>query len=271
MQRAFWGSQLDQQESLAEFHRTISEQLNARLEESPRFFWALVAISTAYGYALWGAKSDVSDQAQREIVVRLTAILAYLATLWASWYLAALGYAFRFLQNTQHCIERALGWDHYAPPKHPPFEGRQVDRFILAIAGDLPPTRFGARSISHSCCLNVIVEMAFEYLHNCRTRGFVARWANFHRRHQPLLPQEVHQKVAKPRDDRTPQEMSIGQDENDGRDGIQFTYVLFESLSESRQRLEFVKLGRILEHQNLEKLPRRSSEPSRSYLRTAPQ
>jgi|SRR5713101_6692878 len=107
---------MDQQERLADFHRTISEQLNSRLEESPRFFWALVAISTAYGYALWEPKSDPLALAQREIVVRLTAILAYLATLWASWYLAALGYAFRFLQNTQHCIEHALG-GRSMPPK----------------------------------------------------------------------------------------------------------------------------------------------------------
>jgi hypothetical protein len=123
---------MDQQERLADFHRTISEQLNARLEESPRFFWALVAISTAYGYALWGEKSDPSALAQRQIVVRLTAILAYLATLWASWYLAALGYAFRFLQNTQHCIECALGWDQYAPQNAPPPKpARLVDSFWL--------------------------------------------------------------------------------------------------------------------------------------------
>jgi hypothetical protein len=123
---------MDQQEGLAQFHRTISEQLNSRLEESPRFFWALVAISTAYGYALWGAKSDPSVLAQREIVVRLTAILAFLATLWASWYLAALGYAFRFLQNTQHCIEHALGWAKYAPENtKPPENARWVDSFWL--------------------------------------------------------------------------------------------------------------------------------------------
>src|SRR5271157_831112 len=36
-------------------------------------------------------------------------------TLWAHWYLAALGYAFRFLQNCQHCIEHKLGWATYTP------------------------------------------------------------------------------------------------------------------------------------------------------------
>src|SRR5712691_9575156 len=101
------------QKQLADFHRTISEQLNSRLEESPRFFWALVAISTAYGYSLWGEMSDPSAQAETHIVV-------HLAILWASWYLAALGYAFRFLQNTQHCIEHALGWDHYTPTNNAP-------------------------------------------------------------------------------------------------------------------------------------------------------
>lgn len=123
---------MDQQEKLADFHRTISEQLNARLEESPRFFWALLAISTAYGYALWGENSDPSALHQRQIVVRLVGVLAYLATLWASWYLAALGYAFRFLQNTQHCIERALGWDKYAPHNNlPPKAPRWLDSFWL--------------------------------------------------------------------------------------------------------------------------------------------
>ncbi len=123
---------MDQQERLADFHRTISEQLNARLEESPRFFWALLAISTAYGYALWGETPDPSALPQRQIVVRLVAVLAFLATLWASWYLAALGYAFRFLQNTQHCIERALGWDKYAPHNTlPPKEPRWLDSFWL--------------------------------------------------------------------------------------------------------------------------------------------
>jgi hypothetical protein len=123
---------MDQHEKLPEFHRTISEQLNARLEESPRFFWALVAISTAYGYALWGEHADPSATPQRHVVVRLVAILAYLATLWASWYLAALGYAFRFLQNTQHCIEHALGWDKYAPHStSPPKTPRWRDSFWL--------------------------------------------------------------------------------------------------------------------------------------------
>lgn len=123
---------MNRPENLAEFHRTISEQLNARLEESPRFFWALVAISTAYGYALWGEYTQPSALAQREVVVHLTGVLAYLATLWASWYLAALGYAFRFLQNTQHCIEHALGWDNYAPENTaPPKSPRWVDSFWL--------------------------------------------------------------------------------------------------------------------------------------------
>jgi hypothetical protein len=40
-------------DQLAGFHKTISEQLNARLAESPRFFWALVVVSTGYGYVLW--------------------------------------------------------------------------------------------------------------------------------------------------------------------------------------------------------------------------
>ena len=45
----------------------------------------------------------------------IASLLSYVAVLWASWYLAALGYAFRYLQYGQHCIEQALGWDAYVP------------------------------------------------------------------------------------------------------------------------------------------------------------
>ncbi len=44
---------MSKRDELATFHQTISKQLNARLEESPRFFWALVVVSTGYGYVLW--------------------------------------------------------------------------------------------------------------------------------------------------------------------------------------------------------------------------
>ena len=103
-------------DQLAGFHRTISEQLNARLSESPRFFWALVVVSTGYGYVLWNV---ANDQRQGEpglcAMLVIASLLSCGAVLWASWYLAALGYAFRYLQNVQHCIEHALGWDVYGP------------------------------------------------------------------------------------------------------------------------------------------------------------
>lgn len=102
------GTKDDDKALLAGFHHTISEQLNARLSESPKFFGLLIIVSTGYGYVL--AKPDL-DQ-----FLVLVSLLAYGAALWASWYLAALGYAFRFLQNSQHLIERALGWSpHYVP------------------------------------------------------------------------------------------------------------------------------------------------------------
>jgi hypothetical protein len=112
---------MDAKDRLVEFHRIISDQLDARLAESPRFFWALVVVSTGYGYVLWNEMSDPAQALSgRHVVVKLASILAYFTILWASWYLAALGYAFRFLQNCQHCIERALGWDHYAPEQSVP-------------------------------------------------------------------------------------------------------------------------------------------------------
>lgn len=101
---------MSERDRLAEFHRTLSEQLNSRLSESPKFFWVLIVVSAGYGYVLWFVQSK-DEFPDRQIVVTLAAVLSYVAVLWASYYLAALGYAFRFLQNCQHCIERALGWD----------------------------------------------------------------------------------------------------------------------------------------------------------------
>jgi hypothetical protein len=92
-------------ERLAQFHHTISEQLNARLAESPKFFGLLIVVSTGYGYVL--STPHLSEQAE---VFVLASFLSYATVLWSIWYLAALGYAFRFLQNSQHLIERALGW-----------------------------------------------------------------------------------------------------------------------------------------------------------------
>ena len=96
---------MNQREQLTEFHHTISEQLNARLSESPKFFGLLVIVSTAYGYVL--SKPDLASQ---RLLVCIASLISFAAALWAVWYLAALGYAFRFLQNSQHCIEHALGW-----------------------------------------------------------------------------------------------------------------------------------------------------------------
>ena len=103
---------------LADFHHTISEQLNSRLAESPRFFWGLIVVSTGYGYVLWGvANNPVSTKPELRTVLIIASLLSYVAVLWASCYLAALGYAFRYLQNVQHCIEHALGWNIYGPDR----------------------------------------------------------------------------------------------------------------------------------------------------------
>ena len=97
-------------ELLAQYHHTISEQLNARLSESPKFFWLLIVVSTAYGYVLSNHPS-----CHKSLFV-LVSLLVWAVSLWANWYLAALGYAFRFLQNIQHCVEHALKWNpRYVP------------------------------------------------------------------------------------------------------------------------------------------------------------
>lgn len=103
---------------LAQFHHTISEQLNARLSESPKFFGLLIVVSTGYGYVL--------SKAEMAKFFMLATLLSYGAVLWASWYLAALGYAFRFLQNSQHLIEHALGWNPTFVPG--PEDGRKTGR-----------------------------------------------------------------------------------------------------------------------------------------------
>jgi protein-S-isoprenylcysteine O-methyltransferase Ste14 len=99
-------------ELLAGFHHTISEQLNSRLSESPKFFGLLVVVSTGYGYVL----SSHALNCNKELFVSAS-LLSYGAVLWASWYLAALSYGFRFLQNIQHCVEHALKWNPRYVPK----------------------------------------------------------------------------------------------------------------------------------------------------------
>ena len=96
-----------ERESLAGFHKTISEQLNTRLAESPKFFGLLVVTGTAYGYVLLKFK-----EVEFPVFV-LASVLAYVAIFWSLWYLAALGYAFRYLQNSQHRIEDEIGWGAY--------------------------------------------------------------------------------------------------------------------------------------------------------------
>lgn len=97
-------------ELLAQFHHTISEQLDSRLSESPKFFGLLIVVSTGYGYVL--SKQELFFNKELFVLSRL---LSYAAVLWASWYLAALSYGFRFLQNCQHCAEHALNWNKYGP------------------------------------------------------------------------------------------------------------------------------------------------------------
>src|ERR1035437_5762655 len=104
-------------ELLAQFHHTISEQLNSRLSESPKFFGLLIVVTTGYGYVL--SNRDLS--CNRELFVSAS-LLSYGSVLWASWYLAALGYGFRFLQNIQHCVEHALRWN----PRFVPRENKRT-------------------------------------------------------------------------------------------------------------------------------------------------
>ena len=100
--------------------------------ESPKFFGLLIIVSTGYGYVLSSAQL-VSHRG----LFSLASLLAYASILWASWYLAALGYAFRFLQNTQHCIEHKLGWDMYTPSQtgKPPCSGKSFRSAFWLLPG----------------------------------------------------------------------------------------------------------------------------------------
>ena len=109
-------------ELLAQFHHTISEQLNSRLSESPKFFGLLIVITTGYGYVL----SNHELSSNKELFVSAS-LLSYFSVLWASWYLAALGYGFRFLQNIQHCAEHALNWN----PRYVPREDERASTLWL--------------------------------------------------------------------------------------------------------------------------------------------
>ncbi len=146
-----------------------------------------MAISTAYGHALWGEKSDPSALVQRQIVVRLTASLAYPRH--AVGQLVSGGVGLRIQIPPKHpTLYRARpGLGSICPHKYTTTDETSVDRFVLVVDRDLPPTRSGTLRVSHSCNLHLIVEMAFEYLRNFRTRGFVACRTQLHRKHPSLL------------------------------------------------------------------------------------
>ncbi len=116
--------------SLSDFHKTISEQLNSRLSESPRFFWVVALSITGYGYILW-------TYDEKPALFPIATLVVYLSILWATWYLAALGYAFRYLQNAQHRIEDDLGWEIYRPKTTgiPPEKIRKLSHVFWLLPG----------------------------------------------------------------------------------------------------------------------------------------
>jgi hypothetical protein len=71
-----------EKELAAQYHHTVSEQLDSRLSESPRFFVLLVVIGSADGYIL------SHPHMGREYL--LAVLITELTILWAAWYLARL-------------------------------------------------------------------------------------------------------------------------------------------------------------------------------------
>ena len=113
-------------------------------------------VSTGYGYVL-----SNPGLCKQESLLALVSLLSYVAVLWSSWYLAALGYAFRFLQNTQHCIEHRLEWTTYTPR---PVDGRMTGQPPQRITpGDvfwLLPSIYHAHAAG-LCAFLVIICVAF--------------------------------------------------------------------------------------------------------------
>ena len=95
--------------------------------------------STAYAFVLWNFDLSAGgfNPNTKGPVFLLVSLVAYGAGLWSHWYLAALGYAFRFLQNTQHRIEEALEWDLYRPREtgNPPDRINTLPRLIWLLPG----------------------------------------------------------------------------------------------------------------------------------------
>lgn len=98
----------EERSALATFYSTMAEQLDSRLSESPKFFGVILAALTAYGYVISTWKPGTS-----RFLLVLVSLISYIVILWAIWYVAALGYAFRFLQYPMHQAEKVLGWETY--------------------------------------------------------------------------------------------------------------------------------------------------------------
>jgi hypothetical protein len=78
----------------------------------------MIQRNAGFGIVLDDAHQVLSDNKYRGLVHPAT-FLVLACTLWAAWYLAALGYGFRYLQTTQHRIEHELKWTPYTFEKRP--------------------------------------------------------------------------------------------------------------------------------------------------------
>ncbi len=135
----------------------------------------------------------------------ISSLLAYGTGLWSHWYLAALGYAFRFLQNSQHRIEEKLQWDRYRPEEtgDPPDRITSVSSLFWLLPGIYHAHLFGL------CAYLIIVIAAFWAYYPDRwvanliailaaTVGFLSVWwihyhymTKFRRKYRrPSLPEQ---------------------------------------------------------------------------------
>lgn len=152
----FTSPKLDQAqvEGLTSFHGTMAEQLDARLSESHKFLGVLVLAITAYAYVIW-----YWELSRGRFVLLLVSAISYLVTIWAIWYLAALGYAFRFLQYSMHQAEKTLGWEKLGLPSGT--VGQGLPRVIWLHPGIYQAHLFGVVSLM----LLVCVTLAFKWWH----------------------------------------------------------------------------------------------------------
>ena len=114
--------------------------------------------------------------------------VAYFSILWVVTYLAALGYAFRYLQNSQHRIEDVLGWEIFRPETTgiPPQNIRSIGDLFWLMPGIYHAHLYGLLFLSlvlHAVFIAIIPDVRAATIVAITTLLFEIIWAlvwNYH-------------------------------------------------------------------------------------------